>query len=92
MTETPTLDWFTIINCQELSAYPEIWPAIDDVGKRDLAPTELLADTLYGSDDNVETAKDLGITVIAPVMGAKESATGLADFTFNDKDQIIACP
>jgi len=67
-------------------------PAIDDAGKRDLAPTELLADTLYGSDDNVETAKELGITVIAPVMGAKESATGLADFTFNDKDQIINCP
>jgi hypothetical protein len=51
-----------------------------------------LADTLYGSDDNVEKAKELGTTVIAPVMGAKESATGLADFTFSDTDQIIACP
>ena len=50
-------------------------PAIEDAGKRDLAPTELLADTLYGSDDNVEKAKELGTTVIAPVMGAKESAT-----------------
>lgn len=67
-------------------------PAIEDAGKRDLAPTELLADTLYGSDDNVETAKELGITVISPVMGAKESATGLADFTFNETDQITACP
>ncbi len=67
-------------------------PAIEDAGKRDLAPTELLADTLYGSDDNVEKAKELGITVIAPVMGAKESATTLADFTFSDTDQIIACP
>lgn len=67
-------------------------PAIEDAGKRDLAPTELLADTLYGSDDNVETAKELGITVIAPVMGAKESATGLADFTFSETDQITACP
>jgi hypothetical protein len=67
-------------------------PAIEDAGKRNLAPTELLADTLYGSDDNVETAKDLGITVIAPVMGAKENATGLADFIFSDTDQIIACP
>jgi hypothetical protein len=67
-------------------------PAIEDAGKRDLAPTELLADTLYGSDDNVETAKELGITVIAPVMGTKESATGLADFTFSETDQITACP
>jgi len=67
-------------------------PAIEDAAKRDLAPTELLADTLYGSDDNVEKAKELGISVIAPVMGAKDSATALADFTFSDTDQIIACP
>lgn len=67
-------------------------PAIEDAGKRDLAPTELLADTLYGSDDNVEKAKELGITVIAPVMGAKENTTGLADFIFSDTDQIIVCP
>jgi hypothetical protein len=67
-------------------------PAIEDAGKRNLAPTELLADTLYGSDDNVETAKALGTTVIAPVMGAKENATSLAEFAFNDKDQINACP
>jgi len=67
-------------------------PAIEDAGNRDLAPSELLADTLYGSDDNVEKAKELGITVIAPVMGAKEGATALADFTFSDTDEITACP
>jgi hypothetical protein len=67
-------------------------PAIEDAGKRDLAPTELLADTLYGSDDNVEKAKEQGITVIAPVMGAKEGPMALADFTFSDTDQITACP
>lgn len=67
-------------------------PAIEDAGTRNLAPAELLADTLYGGDDNVEEAKELGTTVIAPVMGAKESATALADFTFSDTDQITACP
>jgi hypothetical protein len=67
-------------------------PAIEDVTQRELAPTELLADTLYGSDDNVETAKELGITVIAPVMGAKENVILLADFTFSETDQITACP
>lgn len=67
-------------------------PAIADAKQRDLAPTELLADTLYGSDDNVEKAKDLGITVIAPVMGAKENVILLADFTFSDSDQMTACP
>jgi len=67
-------------------------PAIEDAAKRDLAPTELLADTLYGSDDNVEKAKELEITVIAPVMGAKEKVIALADFTFDETDWIIACP
>jgi hypothetical protein len=67
-------------------------PAIADATPRGLAPTELLADTLYGSDDNVEKAKDIGITVIAPVMGAKENITLLADFTFSETDQITACP
>lgn len=67
-------------------------PAIADATQRGLAPTELLADTLYGSDDNVESAKDLGITVIAPVMGAKENVILLADFTFSDSDQLTGCP
>lgn len=67
-------------------------PAIADATQRDLAPTELLADTLYGSDDNVEKAKYFGITVIAPVMGAKENVILLADFTFSNTDQITACP
>ena len=67
-------------------------PAIEDAATRALAPTELLADTLYGSDDNVIKAKEQGVRVIAPVMGAKESTIGLADFTFSATDQIVACP
>jgi hypothetical protein len=47
-------------------------PAIEDAQSKELAPTELLADTLYGSDSNIEQAKELGVTVIAPVMGQKE--------------------
>ena len=36
-------------------------PAIEDTLGRDLAPTEVLADSLYGSDDNVEKAKEQGV-------------------------------
>ena len=88
--ENQTLHQVTII--RGLTDANALLPAIEDAAKRDLAPTELLADTLYGSDDNVENAKELGIAVIAPVMGAKESAMALADFTFGDTDLIIACP
>jgi len=67
-------------------------PAIEDAQSKELAPTELLADTLYGSDSNIEQAKELGVTVIAPVMGQKEGAMPLSAFTFDDNNRIIACP
>ena len=60
---------------------------MEDAKERGLAPTELLADTLYGSDANVENAKELGVTVIAPVMGAKENSTPLSAFTFDAENQ-----
>ena len=67
-------------------------PAIEDAQSKERAPTELLADTLYGSDSNIEQAKELGVTVIAPVMGQKEGAMPLSAFTFDDNNRIIACP
>ena len=67
-------------------------PAIEDTKKRELAPEELLADSLYGSDDNLEKAKDLGVEVISPTMGTQSQSISLADFAFSDSDEIIACP
>lgn len=69
-----------------------ILPAIEDAAKRQLAPTELLADTLYGSDDNVEKAAELGVTVFSPATGKETHKIILADFAFNDSDEITACP
>ena len=68
-------------------------PAIESAEERDLAPDELLADSLYGSDDNCETAKELGTEVIAPTMGSqKEDVIALSDFTFSEKGEVISCP
>jgi hypothetical protein len=67
-------------------------PAITDVTQRELAPQELLADSLYGSDDNVEQARDLGVEVISPAMGTTATKLTLADFTFSASDDIAACP
>ena len=56
-------------------------------------PDKLLADSLYGSDDNCETAKELGTEVIAPTMGSqKEDAIPLSGFTFSEKGKVISCP
>ena len=67
-------------------------PAIADAAKRELAPLELLADSLYGGDDNLEKAKELGVEVVSPVMGTAPGGISLADFTFSETDEIIVCP
>jgi len=67
-------------------------PAIEDAAQRDLAPTEILADSLYGSDDNVEKAKELGVEVVSPAMGSQAEGISLADFRFTPTDEITACP
>jgi hypothetical protein len=67
-------------------------PAVEDTAKRDLAPKELLADSLYGSDENVTKAKELGVEVVSPTMGTQSQAISLADFVFSDSDEIITCP
>lgn len=69
-------------------------PAIESAKERGLAPKELLADSLYGSDENCEKAKAEGVTVIAPVQGApeQEGSYTLSDFTFSDRNKVTGCP
>jgi hypothetical protein len=68
-------------------------PAIESTQQRELAPKELLADSLYGSDENVETAKDRGIDVIAPPMGSEKKGTlGLSDFHLEKSGKVANCP
>jgi len=68
-------------------------PAIESTDERGLAPDELLADSLYGSDENCETAKELGTEIIAPTMGSqREDAVPLSDFTFSEKGKVVSCP
>ena len=68
-------------------------PLIEAVKRRDLGPDEVLADSLYGSDDNCEKAKALGVEVISPVMGLpNDSSLTLAHFAMTDKGEVTACP
>ena len=68
-------------------------PAIEATAERGLAPDEILADSLYGSDENREMAKEMGVDVVSPTMGAQRKDTGgLSGFSFSDIGEVIACP
>jgi len=68
-------------------------PAIESSKQRCLAPEELLADTLYGSDENCQEAAKLGVEVISPAKGNKEEGSiSCSDFEVNEKGEVVSCP
>ncbi len=70
-----------------------LMPAIESAEKQNLKPKELSADSLYGSDDNCEQAKEHGVELIAPTMGSVgEGNLSLADFQLSEKGEVAACP
>lgn len=68
-------------------------PALEATAKRGLAPQEVLADALYGSDENCEAAKEMGVEVVSPVMGTPtEKVRLLTDFEFAESGKVLQCP
>ena len=68
-------------------------PLIEATQKRGLGPEDMLADSLYGSDENCERAKELGVEVVSPVMGKPQGKTlTLTDFTLGQEATVSACP
>jgi hypothetical protein len=68
-------------------------PAIEDTQNRGLGPSTVLADTHYGSDDNVVAAKASQVELIAPAAkGGKTGLIELSQFDFDQKARVIGCP
>lgn len=68
-------------------------PALESTIERGFAPAQVLADSLYGSDENSEKAEEMGVEVVSPTMGAeKEDTLSLSEFSFSEKGKITACP
>ena len=70
-------------------------PAIEDVRQRQVQPQQLLADTHYGSNQNMREMTEQGITLVSPAMSAKGSQQGqltLEQFELDDQGLIIRCP
>jgi len=72
-------------------------PMLDQLEKAARLPEELLADTLYTSDENVQAAEARGVDMLGPVPGrAPESdpeALSVDDFAWDERTGMIdACP
>jgi hypothetical protein len=50
---------------------PSLTPVLADLQAKDLLPEQMLADTAYGSDENVQAAATLGVELVAPMPGAE---------------------
>jgi len=90
--ETPNLITYVEVEPANESDANALMPAIESTEKRDLKPDQVLADTLYGSDENVQAAEEKGVELVAPTMGQSKKETGLCDFEFSQDGEVTACP
>jgi len=71
-------------------------PAIEASEQRGIKPDMVLADTLYGSDENAQKAKGAGVDLVAPVKdghnGSACTGMRLCDFAFDDSGRVVRCP
>lgn len=72
-----------------------VTPMLEDLKDRGVFPEEVLADTGYGSDENVENSREQGVDLLAPVPGGKTydaKEVGYDQFQLNDANEVVACP
>jgi hypothetical protein len=70
-------------------------PVLQNLQASGLLPEELLADTLYLRDENVQQAESLGVELIGPVPGAaparRPNDLTLDDFVIDEKTECVTC-
>ena len=69
-----------------------ITPVIEILEGNNVKPKEMLADSGYGSDENVMNLKEKNIDLVAPVLGKNKTGFGLENFVFDEENKIIECP
>jgi hypothetical protein len=72
-------------------------PMLDQLEESKLLPEEMLADTAYGGDDNVQAAEARGVELVAPIPGREPEndpeALTLDDFAVDERTgHVEACP
>ncbi len=91
-----TLNLITLVDVEPAhqSDANALIPALESVKDHNHAPKEVLADSLYSSDENCQTAtKEFDVEVVAPTMGSvRKESIHLSDFATSDKGEVISCP
>jgi hypothetical protein len=72
-------------------------PILDQLEESRLLPKEMLADTLYCGDENVQAAEDRGVELVGPIPGREPAsdpgALTLDDFAVDERTgRVEACP
>ena len=72
-------------------------PMLDQLEESELLPEEMLADTLYCGDENVQAAEARGVELVGPIPGRQPkidpAALTLDDFAVDERTgQVDACP
>jgi hypothetical protein len=89
--QTLNLITYVAVEPAHVSDTHALVPAIEDTQARGLSAQSTLADSAYGSDDNVCQAQALGVEVVAPSMKGNLSKS-MDLFDFDDTGRVIRCP
>ncbi len=90
----PDLITYVAVEGAHLHDGQALAPAVRSLKERDMLPDIMMADTSYGSDDNVQYAARLGVELIAPAPGGGAAERlGLEDFEIEETaGEILSCP
>jgi hypothetical protein len=92
--KTPSIKLITYVQVESASVHDvhAVMPALEAVEARGHKPEQVLADSAYGSEENLQKAEVLGVKVVSPAMGSYHKGLPLSDFTFSNQGEVLACP
>lgn len=65
-------------------------PVLEKAEQKNMKPKVVLADSLYGSDENTQKAAEKGIEIVSPVMGGTGRGV-LEGFRLSEDGHVVSC-